>query len=461
MNNFSLLYSGHVVREGRDELNPHEIGRWSIFGFKPKEEIRAEFEEGDLDDLWGEVNNINSVESRSRPARTGGLDLPFAGGWIGYFSYDFGVRMNGLEQKSKNERSVPDYVWRLYLDGFCYDHENEEMCFFGDCTEKDLKDFDFGGLFKPDSRDQPENDSSEGTIKVKSNITKEQYAEAIGKIKQKLKDGETYQVNFSQRFHVARERRDQDDWRLFKKLMKVNPSPFSCYLPYEDFSIVSCSPERLVRYDGKYLDSRPIKGTVKKDEDKNDQDSRDKPENDKVGENAQSLLDSEKDKAELTMIVDLVRNDLGRVCEVGTVEVTEHRVLEEYSHVIHTVSNVRGVLSDDKDFPSIIRSLFPGGSITGCPKYRTMQIIDELEGVCRGIYTGSAGYIGLDGRFDLNILIRTFECWKATSLASDVEDKLYFHSGGGIVYDSKSENEYEETLDKAEALLEALSFNSS
>ena len=252
-------------------------------------------------------------------------------------------------------------------------------------------------------------------------------------MKKFLLEGETYQTNFSQRFQANC---TADPWLIYKKLTTLNPSPFACYFDYPDFQIASCSPELLLKKTGRKIETWPIKGTVKR--------GKNEKEDAKL---ITQLLNSEKDEAELNMIVDLERNDLGKVSETGSVKVESHREIQKYSHVIHTVSKISGQLHYQKDFFDAFASLFPGGSITGCPKKRTMEIIDKLEDYHRGVYTGSAGYINFSGDGILNILIRTF-LFK--------NNNCYFNSGGGIVIDSQAEAEYEESLHKAEALKKAL-----
>ena len=240
-------------------------------------------------------------------------------------------------------------------------------------------------------------------------------------------------MNFSQRFMADC---SLDPWRVYLNLRRINPSPYGCYFDFDDYQIVSCSPELLCEKMGNLVRTRPIKGTVKRGKSTAD----DKKQIDK-------LLSSVKDQAELAMIVDLERNDLGKVCDFGTVKVIEHRKVEKYAHVIHTVSTIEGKLKAGKDFFDTFEAVFPGGSITGCPKTRTIEIIDRLEDFRRGIYTGSAGFIGFDGNAVMNILIRTvlFKC-----------GKMYYQVGGGIVMDSVALDEYKETLDKAESLRLAL-----
>ncbi len=248
-----------------------------------------------------------------------------------------------------------------------------------------------------------------------------------------IRAGEIFQANVSQRFTAP--------WRapglpLYLALRRINPSPFACYLSYHDLAVVSSSPERLVRAQEGRLEARPMAGT--------------RPRGATSAEdllNGLDLLLSEKERAEHLMLVDLARNDLGRVCAVGSVSVDELMTLEEYSHVLHIVSNVSGVLRRGCDAVDIIRAVFPGGTITGCPKVRCMQLLRELEPVARGLYTGSLGTIGFDGTMDLNIAIRTMMIRGG---------QLSFHVGAGIVADSDPAREYQETMAKAGALMAAL-----
>jgi anthranilate/para-aminobenzoate synthase component I len=273
--------------------------------------------------------------------------------------------------------------------------------------------------------------------------TREAYLECVRRAQAYIAAGDIYQANLSHRFAVdlpARYSSGLERLRyehgLYRQLRTVNPSPFSGLLRFEDLSLISCSPERLVRLSGRRAETRPIAGTRPRGSGTDD-DQR------LVGE----LLASPKERAEHVMLVDLERNDLGRVCEFGSVHVDEFMVIEQYSHVSHIVSNVRGILRADASPFDLIRATFPGGTITGVPKIRCMEIIEELEPVRRGPYTGSFGYIGWNGDLDLNIVIRTLVLAGA---------KGYLQVGAGIVADSDPAKEYEETLHKAEAFFSSL-----
>ncbi|MCE5330190.1 anthranilate synthase component I family protein, partial [bacterium] len=250
-----------------------------------------------------------------------------------------------------------------------------------------------------------------------------------------IHDGDIYQINLSQRFKCGIPVQGGD---LYYILREKNSSHFSSYLNLPEVKIGSSSPERFLHIKNNYIETRPIKGTITRG--KNEEEDR---------INADKLANSLKDRAELNMIVDLERNDLGKFCSYGSIEVKEHAKIEKYARVIHSVSTVTGRIKKGISFSDIIKAAFPGGSITGTPKIRAMQIIDELEPVTRGIYTGSLGYIGVDGTVDLNIAIRTF---------INSGDIFYYSAGGGIVEDSDPEDEFDETLVKGKALEEALKF---
>jgi para-aminobenzoate synthetase component 1 len=267
-----------------------------------------------------------------------------------------------------------------------------------------------------------------------SNFTRRGYLEAVRRVKEYILAGDIYQANLSQRFQAPLR---EHPWMLYRRLRRLNAAPFSAYFNLVQAQVCSSSPERFLRGDGVRVETRPIKGT--------------RPRSPDPGEDrrlAEELAASPKDRAELSMIVDLERNDLGRVCSYGSVRVEEHAVIEHYATVHHLVSTVTGELHEGKDVVDLLRASFPGGSITGAPKIRAMEIIDELEPHARSVYTGSIGYLGYDGGFDLNVAIRTVIVKGNTA---------YFQVGGGIVADSVPEDEYQETLDKGKAIFQALS----
>jgi len=268
---------------------------------------------------------------------------------------------------------------------------------------------------------------------LRSNFTHDAYLKAVARAREYICAGDIYQVNISQRFETGL---DMPPYELYRRLRAVNPAPFAAFLDMGRQAVICASPERFLKLKGNAVETRPIKGT--------------RPRGKTPLEDAalaRELSDSVKDRAENIMIVDLERNDIGRVCLDGSVKVTELAILETYPTVFHLTSTVTGQLSPDKTGMDLIKASFPGGSITGAPKVRSMEIIDELEPTRRSVYTGALGYLGFNGDLDLNIVIRTF-------LVDG--NKAWFQVGGGIVYDSEPEKEYQETLDKGRALVRAL-----
>jgi para-aminobenzoate synthetase component 1 len=270
-------------------------------------------------------------------------------------------------------------------------------------------------------------------IMLKANFSHEGYLEAVARAREYISAGDIFQVNLSQRFEAEL---TLLPYELYKYLRCINPAPFASYFNFDGLNIAGASPERFLKVRGDMIETRPIKGTRPRGK---------TPKEDQA--QAADLLASKKDRAENIMIVDLERNDLGRVCRYGTVKVTELAILETYPTVYHLTSTVVGRLRENKNCIALLKAAFPGGSITGAPKVRAMEIIDELEPTRRSVYTGSIGYLGFNGDMDLNIVIRTF-------IIKD--GKAYFQVGGAIVYDSEPEAEYTETLDKGKALMQAL-----
>ncbi|MDP3014792.1 MAG: anthranilate synthase component I family protein, partial [Candidatus Subteraquimicrobiales bacterium] len=269
-----------------------------------------------------------------------------------------------------------------------------------------------------------------------SNFSQNKFEKVVERIKEYIRAGDVYQVNISQRFKIPF---SADTFALYLKLRKINPSPFGGFLDFGSYQLVSSSPERLITLRNGVAETRPIAGTRRRGEGILEDEAL-----------SSDLILNPKERAEHIMLVDLERNDLGRVSSYGTVRVNELMTLEKYSHVIHIVSNIKGKLHEGKDQLDLIKAMFPGGTVTGCPKVRCMEIIEELEPDRRGPYTGSMGYFGFNGNMDMNIIIRTFVI---------KEGNAYVQVGAGIVYDSQPSQEYFETLSKAEALLKAVGIN--
>ncbi len=364
---------------------------------------------------------------------------PFIGGAMGLMSYDFGLSLHGIKHTTTDDLEIPDMFYGFYDKVVAFDHEMKDLYFFGlgetkaqaqAIAEEVYKDAMKGLSYEQDA---PKKGSQKRSKDLNMYLSKDDYFKKLVEIKKHLVDGESYQVNFSHRFSYET---SDDAWDIFTRLAKINPSPFSCYFEHPEFIVISSSPEKLVTVHDGLIETKPIKGTRARGKTSTE---------DRAAE--KNLLESKKDEAELTMIVDLMRNDLGMVCEPKTVKVLDHRLVERYSHVMHTVSTIQGKLKKGKSLVDLVQAVFPGGSVTGAPKKRTMEIIAKLEDFHRDVYCGSAGYFSVSGNMAMNILIRTM-----LYRFGDV----YFHSGGGIVVDSDPSAEFDESLDKAQALLEAL-----
>ncbi|MCM8803292.1 MAG: anthranilate synthase component I family protein, partial [Candidatus Omnitrophica bacterium] len=272
----------------------------------------------------------------------------------------------------------------------------------------------------------------ENQDKFKSNFKKKEFLKSVEKVKNYIYEGDIIQTVISQRW---KKEIDVEPFRIYRGLRSLNPSPYMFYLELDQLKLIGSSPEILVKLKGRIATVRPIAGTRPRGKDENEE---------KKFE--QELLNDEKEKAEHIMLVDLARNDLGKVCYPGTVEVTELMRIEKYSHVMHLVSNVKGKLMKNKSAIDLFCSTFPAGTVTGAPKIRAMEIIEEIEKVKRGPYAGAVGYFSLDKSMDFCITIRTFIV---------KENKIYIQAGAGIVADSIPENEYKETKNKAKGLIEA------
>ncbi len=402
------------------------------------------------------LQKLRELMSNYRTERVEGLP-PFTGGALGFFSYDFVHQFEKLPRTVLVDLDIPESSFVFVDMVVAFDHILNKAWVIANpgAREQEM------GFRRPDPGqwdslyDQAANRLSalgskltekamkhEAQLVAKGdvqrfvldpNMTKADFECMVRRCKEYIAAGDIYQANLSQRFTAKIG--DTDPLRLYVALREINPSPFAAYLDLGDLQLVSSSPERLIRLQNGIAETRPIAGT------------RGRGGLSETRELSAELLTNEKERAEHVMLLDLERNDLGKVCGYGTVRVDEMMAVEDYSHVIHIVSNVRGELTADRDAFDLVRAVFPGGTITGVPKVRCMEIIDELEPVARGPYTGSIGYISNAGDMDMNIIIRTFV----------VKDRMaYVQVGAGIVADSEPEREYFETLHKAEALKKAL-----
>jgi para-aminobenzoate synthetase component 1 len=403
------------------------------------------------------LEKLRELLNNYRTGRIPGLP-PFTGGAVGYFSYDFAHQIEKLPRRAAADIDVPEACF-IFVDlvvafdhilnktwvivnpgareqelgfrrpehgqwGRLYDEAGERLA----STVARLESANRGGTTQ-----QVLLDPRKG-VSLTAGLTEAQFESMVVRCKEYIAAGDIYQANLSQRFSA--DLGGADTLSLYKILRAVNPSPFAAFLDFGDLQIVSSSPERLIRlYEG-VADTRPIAGTRRRGIDEAE-----------MRELSADLMTNEKERAEHIMLLDLERNDLGKVCSYGSVVVDEIMAVEDYSHVIHIVSNVRGKLAPDRDAFDLFRAVFPGGTITGVPKVRCMEIIDELEPVARGLYTGSIGYFSNAGDMDMNIIIRTFVI---------KDGSAYLQVGAGIVADSDPAAEYRETLQKAEGPKKAL-----
>lgn len=395
------------------------------------------------------------------PSVNAGANQPFnekipAGAAAGYFSYDAGLRLEKIKTKSYDELKWPLIQLGFYDAFFFYDHLHKNLYALStglpETTPRKKSerakrrlDLFMKRILRPTkgtSADDQESGeycpASDGMPQISSNFTKSRYVRAVNRIKEYIAAGDVYQVNLSRRFYSEI---NLPPYVLYKNIRWKNRVPFGAYLNFGRKKILSFSMERFLKIKGQVAETRPIKGTAPRGKNRA-QDER----------NARGLFSSEKNKAELLMIVDLERNDLGRVCEYGSVHVDRLYEIEKYATVFHLVSTIRGKIASGRTPLDCLTACFPGGSITGAPKIRSMEIIDELEKTGRGVYCGSIGYMGFDGTCDINVAIRT--------IVIDGK-KAVFNSGGGITYDSNPVQEYEETIHKVRTFLDELKYHLS
>lgn len=362
-------------------------------------------------------------------------DLPFVGGALGYFSYDLGRWVEEMPSIAEDDVKLPQMLMGIYDWAVVVDHLEQKSWLIGQGRDPATLE-NWASLVASVSQPREKHVSApfKVTSQILSNLDKPAYAKAFARIKHYINEGDCYQVNLAQRFSAQVE---GDSWDAYCRLRQQNPAPFAAYMVCGDGAILSSSPERfLLIKQGGDVETKPIKGTRPRDAD---------PVLDQAL--AEELRQSTKDQAENVMIVDLLRNDIGKNCAIGSVSVPKLFDIESYKTVHHLVSTVTGKLADDKHVLDLLRGAFPGGSITGAPKLRSMEIIEELEPHRRSLYCGSVGYISFDGKTDTNIAIRTM-LWD--------QGQIHVAAGGGIVMDSEMESEYQETYDKASAMLTVL-----
>jgi len=362
----------------------------------------------------------------------------FTGGWVGYFSYELGRYIEKIPSTTEDDLKMPLVKLSFYDKVICYDNVKKTCWLFvleldNDSRGPEEKLAELEKYINSSKEIKPSKKHKAVKIdatKLKANISKDYYLKSFEKIKQNIYQGNVYQINFSLRFQQRYTARAIE---LFNWQNLHNSCDYAGYINCGDFAIVSTSPEMFVTIKDGIISTKPIKGT------------RPRCQDEKLNRlNFKELLESDKEQAELNMIIDLERNDLGRICQAGTIKVVQPRTIEKYPTVFHAVATVQGTLKKDVNFCDMLKAMFPGGSITGAPKISSMKIIDELEPTQRAVYTGAIGYIGIDGNVCLNIAIRTIII---------AGESAYVQVGSGIVADSDAQAEWDEALTKADALI--------
>ncbi len=429
----------------------HQDGRFDIMVANPIVTITTI---GSTSNVWQQetnqsqqslVNPLSLVQSlleqhmpSSQVTFTHNTKLPFMAGALGLFGYDLGKRFERLPNKNADEYSTPDMAVGIYAWSIIKDNINQQfyLCYLDPYPHPSIMDIQQLVQCANSSH------SFRLTSQWQANMSQDQYTQKLSCISSYLQAGDCYQINLAQRFSANYL---GDEWQAYQRLRVANHAPFSAFIRLADSVVMSISPERFLSVNERMVQSKPIKGTRPRSNDaKQDQ------------QHIESLLSAEKDRAENLMIVDLLRNDLSKHCQPSSVKVPDLFKLESFAAVHHLVSTVTGTLKTTSSPLDLLQGAFPGGSITGAPKIRAMQIIDELEPNNRNIYCGSIGYLGVFGDMDTNICIRTLLCEQSNN-----QQTIHCWAGGGIVFDSNAKDEYQESLDKVSKILPVLSQDST
>jgi len=439
-----------------------KIARYSFLGSKPSvifeskgRNIRIEYQDNKkrIERFLTKCDplaEIKKLMSRFKTAKVKGLPR-FHGGFVGYLGYDMVRFFEELPDKNADDLKVPDAIFILTDTILAFDHINHTIKIIANCIlsgveklsrkekvriyQRAIQKIELiqRQLLKPLNYRQPQKEKKARKIKITSNFAKSEFCGIVDKAKRYIKKGDIIQAVLSQRFKV---KIDKQPFDIYRDLRSLNPSPYMFFLKLNKITLIGSSPELLVRCEDGVVQTRPIAGTRRRGNTEDEDRALEK-----------ELLNDVKEKAEHLMLVDLGRNDLGRVSKLATVKVDSFMKVEKYSHVMHLVSNVIGELSRKYDMYDVLRACFPAGTVSGAPKVRAMEIIDELENIRRGPYAGSVGYFSFSQNMDTCITIRTI-CVK--------DNIAYIQAGAGIVADSVAEREYHETVNKAKALMEAL-----
>lgn len=438
--------------------------RWSFFGTKPDFIVSGDFTQThfQIPDHKSIRVNQSALNSLSRLLEEYKLDLqnppvPFVGGGVGYFGFDCAHAFEELPANAKKTNDLPLLYWAFYSTIFAVDHQNQQLwsvrtsltvpSFLKSRSQNasqknnvkppeptpDGRSETMCASFKPKRTSYETGSHQKDSSSFSCSFSRNEYIEAVQKAKSYIRQGDIYQVNLSRKISRSR---PAEPASVYRSLRRRNPAPYMAFLKGKHLAILSSSPEQFLKVRNRQIQTRPIKGTRPR--------SSDPAEDQKL---KTSLLNSTKDQAELHMIVDLERNDLGKICKYGSVQTTDLHALESFSSVHHLVGTVEGTLRTNTSIRDILKATFPGGSITGAPKIRSLEIIDELEPTRRQVYTGALGWIGWNQDLEWNIPIRTIEMNR---------EKLWYQVGGGIVADSDPESEYQETRNKAKGMQKAL-----
>ena len=453
------------------------LGRYSFLGENPYLTIRCkegqavikgeDFEE--RKEVFDPLDEVEKILDRYRPAKMPDFP-PFYGGAVGYMGYDVIRYFEAIPRTAQDDLKLPEMIFIFTDTLLIFDHLKHKIRVIADARHpelfsragnphtfakdasttgnKTLADTDLDKIYdeacskidiiiaklrKPISLAPLGDSLGENDLGVESNLSKEDFLNKVERAKEYIRAGDVLQIVFSQRFSAPIK---SSPFNIYRVLRTINPSPYMYYLKFNDLELIGSSPEPLIKVQGRKTITRPIAGTRPRGNTE---------EEDKKLE--EDLLRDVKERAEHIMLVDLGRNDLGRVCKPGTVKVDNLMFIEKYSHVMHIVSNVEGELAEDKDSFDVLRAAFPAGTVSGAPKIRAMEIIDELEPTLRGPYAGIVGYFSYSGDLDSCITIRTIVIHN---------NRAYVQAGAGIVYDSVPEKEYQETVNKAKAMIRAI-----
>jgi anthranilate synthase component I len=432
------------------------LGRYSFLGFRPRVELRwAGGELTELGDRGPKRDHVDdpyaAVASRLGEYRVAEPESlpPFAGGAVGFFGYDLVRTVEPLGEPNPDPLGLPDLALMLCELMLCFDHLRHELTVLAYAVVEGADEvaaaYERAAALIGDARAAlrgpvpvTASPPATGELEWTSNMTREQFEANVARIVEYVHAGDAFQVVPSQRFTA---KAPADAFSIYRGLRVINPSPYMYYLEFGDFQIAGASPEPLVKVSGRRAETRPIAGTYPRGRSE-DEDRR----------QAEALLADPKERAEHVMLVDLGRNDLGRVCEYGSVEVDEYMVIETYSHVFHIVSQVSGTLREGVGAMDVLRAVLPAGTLSGAPKVRAMQIIDELEPHKRCSYGGAVGYLSFTGDLDTAIHIRT---------AVVKDGRVHVQAGGGTVADAKPDYEYRESVTKAQAMFQAVELAAS